>query len=59
MLHDFKDGPEANNDDDEFSDNDEIKSVEYSLPITQSDELNKYLSMKIDVNALSSDVLTF
>ena len=38
---------------------DEVKGIEYSLPVTQSDELSKYLSMKIDMDEFSSDILTF
>ncbi|CAF1534172.1 unnamed protein product [Rotaria sordida] len=57
-LDDFKDDPEAS-DYDECSDDDDVKSVEYSLSVTKSDELSKYLSMKIDMKQYSSDVLTF
>lgn len=58
ILDDFKDDPEAT-DDDACSDDDEVRSVEYALPVTKSDELSKYLSMKIDMKQYSSDVLTF
>ena len=59
MLEDFKDDPKVNNDDEKFSDDDEIRSIEYSLPITQSDELSKYLSMKINMDEFSSNALIF
>ena len=36
-----------------------VRSVEYSLPVTKSDELNKYLSMKIDMKEYSFVVLKF
>ncbi|CAF3851884.1 unnamed protein product [Rotaria magnacalcarata] len=65
ILDDFKDDPEATDDDDEHSsdndddDEDDFKSTEYSLSLTKSDELNKYLGMKVDMNEYSSDVLLF
>ena len=46
-------------DDNESSGEDEVKGIEHSLPVTQSDELSKYLSMKIDMDQFSSDILTF
>ncbi|CAF4952897.1 unnamed protein product [Rotaria sp. Silwood1] len=58
ILDDFKDDPEASENDD-CSDDDDVKSVEYSLPITKSDELNKYLSMKVDMKQYSFDILEF
>ena len=58
MLDDFKDDPKVNNDDEKFSDDDEIRSIEY-LRITQSDELSKYLSMKINMDEFSSNAFTF
>ncbi|CAF2133192.1 unnamed protein product [Rotaria magnacalcarata] len=62
MLDDFKDDPEATDNDDEHNNDDnedDLKSVEYSLPIMKSDELNKYLGMKIDMKEYPSDVLLF
>ncbi|CAF1391214.1 unnamed protein product [Rotaria sordida] len=47
ILDDFKDDPEAS-DYDECSDDDDVKSVEYSLPVTKSDELSKkHISFQI------------
>ena len=46
-------------DDNESSGEDEVEGIEYSLPVTQSDELSKYLSMKIDMDEFSSNILTF
>ena len=45
-------------DDNESSDEDEVKGIEHSLPVTQSNEFSKYLSMKIDMDEFSSDILT-
>ncbi|CAF4930377.1 unnamed protein product, partial [Rotaria sp. Silwood2] len=54
---DFKD--DANTYDDECDDDYDTRSVEYSLLMSQSDELSRYLSMKIDMKHYRSDVLTF
>ena len=61
ILDDFKDDASAldYNDDDSFDDDFDAKSIEYPSPIFQSDELSRYLSMKIDMQQYSSDVLTF
>ena len=59
LLDDFKDDPNAIDDEEDDDDDDDAKSVEYSLPMAKSDELNKYLSMKVDMNQYSSDVLMF
>jgi len=37
----------------------DTRSIEYSLPSSQSDELSRYLSMKIDMKGYLSNVLTF
>ena len=57
MLDDFKD--DANTYNDVWDDDYDTRSIEYSLPITQSNELSRYLSMKIDMKDYRSDVLTF
>ncbi|CAF2911354.1 unnamed protein product [Rotaria sp. Silwood2] len=57
ILDDFKD--DANTYDDECDDDYDTRSVEYSLLMSQSDELSRYLSMKIDMKHYRSDVLTF
>lgn len=61
ILDDFKDDENGNPYDDEWdNDDDDIRSIEYSLPIiNQSDELSRYLSMKIDMNDYDYDVLKF
>jgi hypothetical protein len=63
ILDDYKDDPNAldfdfdheNVDDDDF----DVRSVEYPTPVIQTDELTRYLSMKINMEEYSSDVLTF
>jgi hypothetical protein len=57
ILDDFKD--DGNTCDDECDDDYDTRSIEYSLPMNQSDELSRYLSMKIDMKQYHSDVLTF
>jgi hypothetical protein len=59
ILDDFKD--DANTYDDECDDDYDSRSVEYSLslPMTQSDDLSRYLSMKIDMKHYDFDVLKF
>jgi hypothetical protein len=57
ILDDFKD--DSNPYDDEFDDEYDTRSIEFSLPMNQSDELSRYLSMKIDMKEYHSNVLTF
>ncbi|CAF4288181.1 unnamed protein product [Rotaria sordida] len=61
ILDDFKDDTNAPDydDDDAIDDDFDAKSIEYSLLMFQSDELSRYLSMKIDIQQYSSDVRTF
>src|SRR5689334_6481357 len=50
ILDEFKDNPNVL-DADEIEDNDDFdaRSIEYSLSVSQADELTRYLSMKIDM----------
>jgi hypothetical protein len=57
ILYDFKE--DVNTYNDEWDDDYDTRSIEYSLPMSQSDELSRYLSMKIDMKDYRSDVLTF
>jgi hypothetical protein len=57
ILDDFKD--DGNTYDDEWDDDYDTRSIEYPFPVAQSDELSRYLSMKIDMKDYHSDVLTF
>jgi hypothetical protein len=57
FLDDFKD--DGNTYNDEWDDDYDTRSIEYSLPMNQSDELSRYLSMKIDMKEYHSNVLTF
>ena len=61
ILDNFKDDANAldYNDDDSFDNDFDAKSIEYSSPIFQSDELSRYLSRKIDMQQHPSDVLAF
>jgi hypothetical protein len=57
FLDDFKD--DGNTYNDEWDDDYDTRSIEYSLPMNQSDELSRYLSMKINMNDYAYDVLNF
>lgn len=57
ILDDFKDN--GNTYDDEWDDYYDTRSIEYPFSVAQSDELSRYLSMKIDMKVYHFDVLTF
>jgi hypothetical protein len=61
LLDDFKDDPNALDFDGNEADDDDfdVRSVEYPMPVVQTDELTRYLSMKINMEEYASDVLTF
>ncbi|CAF3384045.1 unnamed protein product [Rotaria sp. Silwood2] len=60
ILDEFKDNPNVLDvDEAEDDDNFDTRSIEYSSPAIQPDELMRYLSMKIDMKDYSNNILTF
>ncbi|CAF3420265.1 unnamed protein product, partial [Rotaria socialis] len=60
ILDEFKDNPDVLDADEvEDDDNFDTRSIEYSSPVIQPDELMRYLSMKIDMKDYSNNILTF